>query len=181
MSFQNAEAAIRWAEGRLSRSTVKCSLASLQKSGSFGSGDLSPSDLDDMAMTVTSLCNQIDKPKGLALLAVYGVGTAHDWILSDMMVLHVRNMMGDQKIELTQKQMKSMMLVCVMDERQLALGGKVTKLKDIYSLCNLNYYKYHQFGVAEFRSLSQTMLRNWLDDAARQLELELDAINMLSR
>lgn len=180
--FSDAEHAVRWAEYRLARSDIKSQMSSLQKKGQFGYGDLTADELDDIAQTVTHLATNIKPPKGIALLSVYGADNpSRNWALSDMMVLNSKILDFDAFENLSEDQIKSIMLCVIRDERCFSFNEPVTPKSHIYSVCNLNQYKYKKWRIAELRRLSQAMLRTWLEDAARQLEVELDAIDMLAR
>ena len=56
-------------------------MSSMMKSSQSGYGDLTADELDDIAQTITHITQNIDKPKGPALLAIYGLDTpSRDWI-----------------------------------------------------------------------------------------------------
>ena len=182
MQFAGAETAVRWAESRLARSQIKSQMSGLQKQGLRGYDDLSASELDDIAQTITHIAQNIQPPKGTSLLAVYGQDTpSRDWNLADVMVLHAKHFEFDGVRFLTPEQLKSMMLIIIRDERLMANGQRMVPKTQIYAICNLNKEKYKKWHIADLRRLGQAMLRDWIDAAARQLENDLNAIDLLSR
>lgn len=188
--FKDARHAVRWAEVRLERSHVKNTLAPLLKSAQKGAGDMSAEDLDDMALTITSLCNAISPPKGVALMAVYGLSSPErDIALADSMSLHIMGQVKDAELHfdagqailhLSRAQLGNLMRCVIMDESLTSLGLRPLPKRRVYEVTALNHYNYNKHGIAELYRLSQTMLRQWIDDAARQLEVELDAIGVLN-
>jgi hypothetical protein len=180
MRFRNAKSAISWAENRLNRSGVKSTLGSLQKTAQTGTGDLSAEELDDVAQTVTHIASNISKPKGTAMMAIYGLPTpSRDWALADIMELFCRHNRFKGINNLNTNQLKNFMLLVIADVRFIESGENMKPKTAYYDLCGLNAHKWKKYELYELRGLSQTMLQIWIEDAARALEVELDAIDML--
>ena len=180
MRFRNAKAAISWAENRLNRSGVKSTLGSLQKTAQTGTGDLSAEELDDAAQTVTHIASNIFKPKGPAMLAVYGLPTpSRDWALADIMMTFTLSSKFRGSEHLNSGQLRNFMLLVIADVRFIESGESMKPKTAYYDLCGLNAHKWKKFHLYELRGMAQTMLQMWIEDAARALEVELDAIDML--
>lgn len=185
--FKDAKHAVRWAETRLSRSPVKNTLAPLMKAAQVGAGDMSAEELDDLALTVTNMCSAINPPKGVALMAVYGLSSPQrDISLADAMVMHNKMQLTgadlfetDAMHHLSDQQHANLMRCVITDESLTSLGLRPLPKSRVYEVTALNHYKYNKYGIAALYRISQSMLRQWIDDAARQLEAQLDAIGVL--
>ena len=186
--FKDAKHAVRWAEARLNRSKVKNTIAPLLKSAQKGAGDLSAEDLDDLALTISSMAREISPPAGVALMAVYGIPSPErDIELADAMVLHntmnlsKRDFDASQALSYVTPNQHAVLMRCVIhSERSITQGFGAMPRRQIYDLSGLTHDKYNKHGIADVYRLSQGMLRDWVDGAARQLEVKLDAIDMLS-
>lgn len=164
----------------MNRSGVKSCLSSLQKTSQTGAGDLTAEELDDVAQTVTHIASNIFKPKGPAMMAVYGIPEpSRDWALADIMVTFVQhnNFKGCEHI--SPNQLLSFMILVIADVRFMEHSESMNTKTRYYELCGLNAHQWKKFGLYELRGLAQTMLQIWIEDAARALEVELDAVDML--
>lgn len=116
------------------------------------------------------------------MLAIYGLDTpGRDWTLADVMTLFCRANMRKKITELSPQQLKSFCLCVIKDIRDTEQGKNMLPKTQYYEICNLTAHKWKEYQLYELRGMVQSMLQIWVDDAARQLELELDAINMLDR
>ncbi len=138
-------------------------------------------EMDDVAQTVTHIAMNINKPKGPAMLAVYGIPkSSRDWVLADIMEMSSRQKNYKGVSALTVSQLKNFMLLAIADVRFVEYGETIHPKTSYYDLCKLTAHEWKKFELYELRRMAQTMLQSWIDDAAKELEVELDAIDMLS-
>ena len=175
--FDNARKAIYWAEEAAQRPDVDSQLTKFHVKG--GSGDMTPDEIRDVALTITGIVTNYEKPKGLAFTAVYG----HPNIF---LVMSLGDMIAEQLSvmeEAKNKQFASLRgLVCGVIESEYRRWhfGRNLSQAGLASKAGMTRQSFAKSGWPELQIAARQILHDWLEQAERGITDQLGDRGWLS-
>lgn len=172
--FRNAMEAISWAEEYATRPNIDSQLLVYR---SKGGGGLSPYELKDLALTITSLVINYDKPKGRLFACVYAKPSPERILSVAETIGHELQVTGEG-VTKAHAQLKALAVAIIESYRRKQVYGKGLSQRRIAKHVGIPPRTYRRSWM-EIEAECRNIINIWVEQAERGLTPKLSELELL--